>query len=175
MSTYDGMPSMLSVEEAQEKIMGMFAPLEPERKPILEALGQVLAEDVAAEFDIPPLSNSGMDGYAVRCQSIQGATAETPKVLRLIGQVAAGQLPRQEVVPGTAVRIMTGAPIPSGADAVVPFEDTDEFERKAAGDVVSEGMEVKVRVDLPKGANIRPAGQDIRRGQVVLTRGTVLR
>ena len=175
MSTYDGLPSMISVEEARDKILGMFSPLETEKKPILEALGQVLAEDVAADSDIPPLSNSGMDGYAVRHQSIQGATAETPRVLRLIGQVAAGQLPRQEVVPGTAVRIMTGAPIPAGADTVVPFEDTDEYERKASGALVADEMEIKIRADLPETANIRPAGQDIQRGQVVLTAGTVLR
>ena len=162
---------MLSVEEARDRILSYFAPLEPETRPLLEALGQVLTQDAHATFDIPPLDNSAMDGYAVQFDSIRGAQSEHPRELRVIGQLAAGQLPQDTVVPGTAVRIMTGAPIPPGADTVVPFEETDEVERKAAGHPTDR---VAVRVQVPQGANIRPAGRDVRRGETVLPQGTVL-
>ncbi|MDP6101843.1 MAG: molybdopterin molybdotransferase MoeA [Dehalococcoidia bacterium] len=170
-----GMPYMLSVEEAQERILDMFQALEAERKSLLEALGQVLAEDVVSTLDIPPLTNSAMDGYAVLYGDIAGATHDGPKELRVIGYLAAGQLPEQEVVDGAAVRIMTGAPIPPGADTVVPFEETDEFEMKGRGIGPLEITDIKVKVDVPRGSNLRPAGQDIQKGQMVLKKGTLLR
>ena len=166
---------MLSVEEAQERILDMFQALEAERKSLLEALGQVLAEDVVSTLDIPPLTNSAMDGYAVLYGDIAGATHDGPKELRVIGYLAAGQLPEQEVVDGAAVRIMTGAPIPPGADTVVPFEETDEFEMKGRGIGPLEITDIKVKVDVPRGSNLRPAGQDIQKGQMVLKKGTLLR
>jgi molybdopterin molybdotransferase len=166
---------MLTVEEAQSRILEMFHSLEPERKPLLEALGQVLVGDVVSSMDIPPLANSAMDGYAVQHESIVGADPDAPGALRVIGQVAAGQLPQQDVTYGTAVRIMTGAPVPNGADTVVPFESTDEFEGKMSGKDPMETGEIRVMQALPKGSHIRPAGQDIKQGQLVLKRGTVLR
>lgn len=164
--------SMLSVEEALERILGFFHPLEPEERPIPEALGQVLAEDVVSPLDIPPLDNSAMDGYAVQASSTAGASRESPVLLRVVGSVAAGQLPQQEVTPGTAVRIMTGAPVPRGADAIVPFEDTDEVERRRSGRGLSE---IAIYIEVPPGAEVRPAGQDVRKGEKVLSRGMVLR
>ena len=162
----------MSVEEARERILAFFHVLEPERKPILDALGQVLAEDIEGRFDIPPLANSAMDGYAVQATSVAGASPEHPMNLRVTGTVAAGHLPTVAVEAGTAVRIMTGAPIPDGADAVVPFEDTDEVERR----VSSVSMDtIGVNVAAPIGANVRPAGQDVRVGQQVLQKGAVLR
>ncbi len=166
---------MLSVEEARSRILEMFQPLESERKPILEALGQVLAEDVSSPMSIPPLANSAMDGYAVQSSDITGATPDTPTSLRVIGQVAAGQLPQNEVVPGTAVRIMTGGPIPPGADMVVPFEDTDEYDLKSSGMGLSDIAEIKVNIGASEGSNVRPAGQDISKGQTVLKKGMLLR
>ena len=166
---------MLSVEEARSRILEMFQPLESERKPILEALGQVLAEDVSSPMSIPPLANSAMDGYAVQSSDITGATPDTPTSLRVIGQVAAGQLPQNAVVPGTAVRIMTGGPIPPGADTVVPFEDTDEYDLKSSGMGLSDIAEIKVNIGAPEGSNVRPAGQDITKGQTVLKKGMLLR
>jgi len=175
MNLNQGMHYMLSVEEAQERILGMFQALESERKPLLDALGQVLAEDVVSTLDIPPLTNSAMDGYAVRYEDIEGATYDAPRELRVVGYLAAGQLPQQEVIYWTAVRIMTGAPIPPGADTVVPFEETDEFEMKGLGIGPMEITEIKVMVDIPRGSNLRPAGQDIQRGQMVLRKGMLLR
>ena len=163
---------MLSVEEALERILGGFSVLEVEEKPLLEAMGQTLAEDVVASFNIPPLDNSAMDGYAVRYSDITGAATEKPRVLQVIGQVAAGQLPDREVAAGTAIRIMTGAPIPQGADAVVPFEETDEVERKTAGRGLEE---IAIRTDVGLGANVRPSGEDVAQGQRVLQYGAALR
>ena len=124
---------MLSVEEAYRQIMACFAPLEAEEKPILECLGQTLAVDVSSPLALPPLANSGMDGYAVRRDDIAGASEDAPRNLRVIGLVAAGQVSDQTVEPGTAIRIMTGAPVPAGADTVVPFEETDEVQRRNSG------------------------------------------
>ena len=97
-----------------------------EESPILSSLGQVLAEDVRSDINIPPLDNSAMDGYAVRAADSRGASEKSPRVLRVIDTIAAGSVPKAEVEPGTADRIMTGAPIPKGADAVVRFEHTDQ-------------------------------------------------
>lgn len=163
---------MISVDEALNKILEFVEVLEAEEKPLLECLGQVLAEDIYAPFDIPPHDNAAMDGYAVQARSIAGASYENPKVLRVIGEVAAGFVPELRVEPGTAIRIMTGAPLPDGADVVVPFEDTDEVDRK--GSVSSMG-EIGIRVSSPEGANIRRRGEDIAKGELVLQRGKLLR
>ena len=98
--------SMISVEEALERILGFFEVLEPEEKPILDALGQVLAEDVVSPIDIPPLDNSAMDGYAVQAASVRGATEESPVVLDVLGSVAAGQV-RRERTPSSPSRTPT--------------------------------------------------------------------
>ena len=163
---------MLSVEEAYERIMSSFRPLEPVATPILDTLGHVLAEDISSPLDLPPMANSGMDGYAVRRDDIIDASPGHPQQLKVIGLVAAGQLPSQTVVPGTAVRIMTGAPVPDGADTVVPFEETDEVQRRNAGLPLEE---VTILASLPLGSNVRPAGEDVRRGQLVLEAGTLVR
>lgn len=155
---------LLSVEEAQERVLALVRPLEPERVPILEALGRVLAEDVCADFNIPPLDNSAMDGYAIRAEDTIGASPDHPVRLRIIGNLAAGYTFQQAVEPGTAVRIMTGAPIPPGADTVIRFERT-----RRDGDVVEILQEVR------RGRNIRRAGEDVRCGELVLPQGTLLR
>lgn len=164
--------SMLSVEEALERILGFFSTLESEEKPLLDAIGQVLAEDAVSQYDIPPLDNSAMDGYAVQAADVIGASKDTPVTLKVIGIVAAGSLPQETVVPGTTVRIMTGAPVPEGADSVIPFEDTDELDRRASGKPIEE---IGIRFEVGKGADIRLAGQDVQKGQLVLKKGVVLR
>ena len=163
---------MLSVEEALERILSFSHVLESEDKPIVEALGQVLAEDAVAGFDIPPLDNSAMDGYAVQASSVKGASGDSPTILRVVGSVAAGELPGVGVTSGTAVCIMTGAPVPKGADAIVPFEDTDEVARRDSGQSISE---IGINVAVERQAHIRPQGQDMRGGKRVLEKGTVLR
>jgi molybdopterin molybdotransferase len=155
---------MLSVEQALERILAAFQPLGPERVPILDGLGRVLAEDVYADAHIPPHANSSMDGYAVLAADTTGATREAPVRLEVVGELAAGYVTETEVTPGTAIRIMTGAPIPSGADAVVRVEDT-----AVAGKCADFFVEVQV------GNYIRPAGEDVRQGDLVLKQGTVIR
>ncbi len=155
---------MLSVEEALARVLAAFEPLAPERTPILEALGQVLAEDIFAEMDIPPLPNSAMDGYAVRCDDTEGALPDHPRRLRVVADLAAGYVLDEPIRPGTAVRIMTGAPVPPGAEAVIPFEEVER-----------DGDDILVFRRYPHNKNIRAAGEDVRAGQKVLARGTVLR
>ena len=163
---------MISVEEALEKILSYVAVLEPERKPILDCLGQVLAEDVYSTIDIPPLDNSAMDGYALRAEDTRGAGESSARYLAVIGEVAAGSMPKKKVRPGTAIRIMTGAPLPEGADAVVMFEDTDEVNRKSPrGDL----SQIGVLCQAKKGSNVRCKGEDISRGELALKKGTLLR
>jgi molybdopterin molybdotransferase len=163
---------MLTVEEAFQRIMACFTRLEPEEKPLLECLGQVLAVDVTSPLDLPPLANSGMDGYAVIQEDIRGASPDNPRLLQVIGVVAAGQVSTQTVTHGTAIRIMTGAPIPEGADTVVPFEETDEVERRNSGKSLSQ---IFIQSDLPPQCNVRPSGEDVQRGQLVLEAGTLIR
>jgi molybdopterin molybdotransferase len=160
---------MLSVEEAIQKILDEVAVLETESVPILEAQGQVLAEDIIAAINVPPLDNSAMDGYAVRAQDTEGAGKSSPKILHVIDTVIAGSISHQTVKLGTAVRIMTGAPLPRGADAVVQFENTDEDKRKSP--VTEIGILAEAKPDL----NIRKAGEDTAKGTVALKKGVVIR
>jgi len=163
---------MISVEEAFEKILSHVEVLEPERKPILNCLGQVLAEDVYSTIDIPPLDNSAMDGYALRAEDTRGAGETSPRYLAVVGEVAAGSMPTKEVRPGTAIRIMTGAPLPEGADAVVQFENTDEVNRKSSGGDLSQ---IGILCQAKKELNVRGRGEDIAKGNLILKKGKVLR
>lgn len=167
---------MIPVEEALDRILSYVDALPSEERPLVDALGQVLAEEIIAGFNIPPLDNTAMDGYAVRASDTVGAAEDAPVSLAVIGEVAAGYEYAGEVQPGTAVRIMTGAPIPRGADAVVPFEETDEpFERAPARTGRLEATSVRIFKAARPGANIRRAGEDLREGEVVVRSGTVLR
>ena len=160
---------MISVEQALDKILGYVTVLEDEESPILDSMGQVLAEDVYSGIDVPPLDNSAMDGYAVQAGDTRGAGEQSPRLLRVIDTVPAGSLAEREVEPGTAIRIMTGAPIPKGADSVVMFEDTDETQRQGSA------AEIGILREVETGLNIRRAGEDIAKGSLVLSKGAVLR
>ncbi|OGN99860.1 MAG: hypothetical protein A2Y58_02070 [Chloroflexi bacterium RBG_13_51_52] len=165
---------MLSVEEALQKILAEVNVLETETVPIMESLGQVLAEDIISDINVPPLDNSAMDGFAVRSDDTRGASEKTPNILKVIDTVLAGGMSRKEVAPGTAIRIMTGAPIPTGADSVVQFEDTDDQKPK---DIPAKqrANEVAVFSETRPDQNIRLAGEDISRGKIVLRKDTVIR
>ena len=160
---------MISVDEALEKVLEHVDILEVEESPILNCLGQVLAEDISSPINIPPRDNSAMDGYAVRSADTRGASPKSPRPLRVIETVIAGATPRREVKAGEAIRIMTGAPIPKGADAVVRFEDTDESERQGVP------QEIGILVEVEPGLAVRRAGEDISAGSLVLRKGTVIR
>ena len=162
---------LMEVEEARQEILAHIQPLEPEAVPLLEALGRTLAEDIQATENIPPFDNSAMDGYAVRAADVGGAGPQHPVTLRVIANLAAGVAPAEAVGPQTAIRIMTGAPLPPGADAVVPFEDTDEG---LAGGTASPGQ-VQIMRAVRAGDNVRRSGEDVHQGEVVLERGVALR
>ncbi|MCC7362989.1 MAG: molybdopterin molybdotransferase MoeA [Dehalococcoidia bacterium] len=165
---------MIPVEEARDRILSFFHRLEPVRVPVLDSLGQVLAADVIAPFDIPPLDNTAMDGYAVRAADTTGATEADPRELAVIADLAAGYVLDTPVGPGEAVRIMTGAPMPPGADSVVPFEETDETLREV-GEAPTKGDRVRVFKAANPAANIRFRGEDVKAGQVVIAAGRVVR
>ena len=143
-------------------------------RPILDCLGQVLAEDISSSIDVPPLDNAAMDGYAVQSKDTRNASKESPRFLSVIGMVAAGSISECEVKPGTAIRIMTGAPIPKGADSVVRFEDTDELWRRESS-ISQLPTEIGILCEAEAGLNIRRAGEDITRGSIVLSKGVVIR
>ncbi len=151
---------VLSVEEALERILATVSLLEPEQVGLLEAEGRVLLEKIVADRDIPPLTNAAMDGYAVRGEDV----ADGPTELRIVGEAAAGHVSDVILEPGQAVRIMTGAPVPKGADTVVRFEDTR-----------TDGLRVDILGAYTPGKNVRQAGEDVRASEVVLQPGRVLR
>lgn len=157
---------MYSVDEALERILTAFERLPAQKTALDEALGMTLAEDVISEIDLPPFPNSSMDGFAVRAADVEQPNVE----LAVIGDIPAGSYPSQTVGAGQAMRIMTGAPMPNGADMVIPVEDTD-------GECMSPTLPKTVRVKVrgKTGDYVRPTGEDIRRGQTVLRAGRALR
>ncbi len=169
---------MLSVEEAFARIVSQFAVLETEEVPLLDALGRVLAEDVVSAEDVPAFDNSAMDGYAVRFADTQTASAKQPVSLCVIGDLAAGAVPEAPLASGEAVRIMTGAPVPPGSDAVVPFEDTDRTDWAKFGTPPgASGDPATVGILLPPEHydNVRFRAEDIKIGDRVLAQGNRIR
>lgn len=159
------------VEEALVEVLNHVSTLEAEEKPLLSALGQVVAEDVRSPYGLPMLDMCGPDGYAVRSEDIRRANPENPAVLKIAGRVRAGQVPRHHVGPGEAMRVMTGSPVPDGADCIVPFENTDEPAGKN-GPSCDEPSYVKIYRAEKSRANIRPAGNNVAKGALVLPRGS---
>src|SRR4051812_32318376 len=155
--------ALISVDEHLETVLAAVSPLSSLDLTLQDAHGCVLAEDVATTFPLPPFDNSAMDGYAVRAADLSAATEDAPVVLPVVGDVAAGSTGPYTVQPGLTVRIMTGAPIPVGADAVVQQEWTDQGVAQVA-----------IRRSVAAGHNIRRAGDDASSGITVLGAGTHL-
>lgn len=155
---------MLRVEEASERILAEIRTLAAESVPLRAALGRVCAEDILATVTMPPWSNSSMDGYAVRSADITPVMKGEPVTLRVVATIAAGEFAPKVLKRGQAMRIMTGAPVPGGADSVIRKEDTDGG---------SEKVEIRDARDVWK--NIRPAGEDYQRGELLAKRGTPIR
>jgi molybdenum cofactor synthesis domain-containing protein len=154
---------VISLEDAQQLIVGAVAPIAPRAVALAEARGLVLARDVIASEMVPPFANTAMDGFAVRAVDTDGASEQEPVKLRIVGEVAAGHAPTIAVGTGEAVRIMTGAPVPDGADAIVMVERT-----RADGDAVA------IFQSATPGDHVRPAGGDLEAGQQVFDAGTML-
>ncbi|MGW7270266.1 molybdotransferase-like divisome protein Glp [Streptomyces sp. NPDC054864] len=177
-----GQEHVWSVSEHLDDILGSVRPLEPIELQLLDAQGCVLVEDVTVPVSLPPFDNSSMDGYAVRVADIAGASEEFPAVLTVIGDVAAGQSEQPTVGAGQAARIMTGAPLPPGAEAVVPVEWTDgglgegPVSGMRAHSAAPDGASGEVHVHRPAEAraHVRARGSDVQAGDRALTAGTVL-
>lgn len=154
---------LLTVAQARERILDRVAALDSETVALPEARGRVLAEEIRSEWDVPPFANSAMDGYAVRARDVAQASAAQPVRLRVLGEIRAGAAPPGSVQPQTALRIMTGAMVPDGSDAVVRVEDTAEHDGT-----------VDVRVPVAAGTSLRAAGSDLHRGDLLATAGRVV-
>lgn len=157
------MSEPIPVEELLDRILGTVEPLSHFPQPLMEVLGLAVAEDVAAPIALPTFDNSAMDGYAVVAADVADASPEQPVRLPVVGEIGAGQANLLAMSPGSAVKIMTGAPVPAGCDAVVPYEWTD---RGVARVEISETPQV--------GQNIRRAGEDVAAGDLLVREGTVL-
>ncbi len=155
---------MIPLEEVRAEILGAIEVLEPVEVERSDALGLVLADDVVSSEPIPPFANTAMDGYAVRAASTAGASAEAPVRLRVVGELPAGRAPSIAVGDGEAIRIMTGAPLPDGADAIVMVERTERDGDDA----------VRVFHEAAPGDHVRRAGGDLDAGDLVFSTGTVL-
>jgi molybdopterin molybdotransferase len=154
---------LLAVEDYLERVLARIEPMPAFEHPLMDAIGLPVAEDVIAPVSLPVFDNSGMDGYAVAFRDVADATAERPVHLPVVGEIAAGQTTIFTLTPGTAVRIMTGAPIPQGSTAVVPFEWAEE-----------QGREVLVSRAPEEGQHIRFAGEEVQKGDVLMRRGEVI-
>jgi molybdopterin molybdotransferase len=154
---------LLTVAQARERILDRIAALDSEPVALTEARGRVLAEEVRAERDVPPFANSAMDGYAIRAGDVMQASTANPVRLQVLGEIRAGAAPPAAVQPQTALRIMTGAMIPEGSDAVVRIEDTAEHDGT-----------VEVRVPVAAGTSLRAVGSDLHRGDLLATAGRVI-
>ena len=163
------MTDMISLEEARELVLAKVAPLGSEEVPLLDVVGRVAAADLTSDIDIAPFAHSAMDGFALRADEIAGATEEAPVALKVIAEIGAGDVFSGAIAPGECVRIMTGAPLPDDADAVVKYEIVAVL----AGDG-KPGSTVAFSAPAKPGANVRAAGEEARAGEVVVERGEVI-
>jgi len=153
----------VTVDSALETILASVFLVDGENIPLLKACGRILYEDVQSDVNVPPCDNSAMDGFAVRAESTTGATENTPRHFMLRGEIQAGGYSNTiPVAKETAIRIMTGAPIPPGANAVIPVENTEEDTNRGV---------ISVFMELREYDNIRFAGEDIKVNQKVLNKG----
>jgi len=163
--------SLIKVEDALNRILSKVTPVDSELVPLAESFGRVLAKPIVSEVNVPPFANSAMDGYAIVAADSTDAADQSPVRLKVIDNVPAGGTPSEKIISQTAARIMTGAPMPAGADAVIRFEETSEY---ISSDNVAED-EVLLYRPVRAGDNVRLAGEDIKAGQTILETGHRLR
>jgi molybdopterin molybdotransferase len=157
---HDSGEGLLSVEEARERVLSQITPLPPIELPLTDAYGCVTAEDIRSEIDLPEFASSAMDGFAVRADDVATASPARPVELKVVGRAMIGQRPDATVGAGEAVKIATGAPIPAGADAVIPIENAEDREDRV---LLLEAAET--------GRHVRPRGEDVRQGDVLVPAG----
>lgn len=166
------MTPLLNVDTALKNILASVKTLPAETISLAEAHNRVIADDIISPIDLPPFDNSAMDGYALHFEDSTGASQSSPATLPVVMDIPAGSAPDEQLPRGQAARIMTGAPIPAGADAVIPVEDTDDDWAK--GDSSGAPERVQLYRSLRPGENIRRAGENIAQGERVMRAGTVI-
>ena len=167
------MSSLLSVDEAKKKIIDKFTTLEAETIPLNAAAGRVLAENIVSGIDLPLFPNSSMDGFAVRSIDVECATYDKQKTLKIVDDIPAGKVSLVTIEEDQTSRIMTGAPLPAGADAVIPIEDTNQFKPGKPSEPLP--LEIKVFRSVQTGDFVRQKGEDIQSGEEVLSSGKRIR
>ena len=167
------MAALLTVDEALARILAKITPLATETIALEHALGRVIAQDVYASGNLPPFPNSSMDGFALQAEDIVEASLEHPVVLQVVMDVPAGKAPSGSIKRGEAARIMTGAPLPDGANAVIPVESTDA--KWTPGSDIALPKQVSVNRSIHAGDYIRLVGEDVRAGEQIIQSGTLLR
>ena len=160
------------IPQAQEKLMAAFSTVESEHIPLAGSAGRVLAESIYSDIDLPFFANSSMDGFAIRAEDVVNADRNLPVVLVVVADIPAGAAPKVTLRTGQAARIMTGAALPHGADAVVRVEDTDFGVRDPGSEVPKH---IQIFVSIPAGENVRPRGEDVSQGELVLNPNRRLR
>ncbi|MCR8978345.1 gephyrin-like molybdotransferase Glp [Brevibacillus laterosporus] len=157
----------LRVEEAQKRILSRITTMNTEEIALVDSIGRRLADPIYATNDVPAFPRAGMDGYAIRCEGIEKATPAEPLTYRIVGDIAAGSAPAMKLNKGEAVRIMTGASVPEGANAVIMFEQTQQYEQ-------NEQAFVQVKHNVGQGQNIAQVGEEIQEGQAIIEPGRII-
>lgn len=165
---------MISVNEALDRLLLSFSPVDSEEVPLEKAAGRILSTHVTSEIDLPLFTNSSMDGFAVKAEDVHGADPSSPVRLQIIEDIPAGKEPSRVIEKNQASRIMTGAPLPEGADAVVPIEDTDQYELESRKELVLPD-EIEIYRSIKPGAYVRKKGEDISARDTVLKANSQLR
>jgi molybdopterin molybdotransferase len=166
------MSTLLDVKKAQQRLLSVFKPKNVDVIAIADASGRVLSDSIKSDKDLPPFSNSSMDGFAVRSSDVKTASNDHPITLEVVTDVPAGRVANVTINPGQAARIMTGAPIPAGADAVVPVEATNFDEREPG---IPAPEMVQIFTPVQGGDYVRPKGEDVRNGETLIERGRIMR
>ena len=167
------MSQLLNVDKAIAQILETITPLNSEQIPLTKSFNRILAEDIISNIDLPPFANSSMDGYAIHAEDSESASQDHPAELRVTMDIPAGVAPEGQLERGEAARIMTGAPVPDGANAIIPVEDTDDDWNKAKLTDVPANISIYRRVEA--GDYIRAVGENIQQGDLLLPAGTRIR
>ncbi len=166
---------MISVSEAIQRLLSSFSPVAIEEVPLLQAAGRVLSKKIKSDINLPLFTNSSMDGFAVRAEDVEGAREDQPVILNVVEDIPAGKRPSKKIGNNQTARIMTGAPLPDGANAVVPIEDTDQYNSDSRTQSYLLPAEIKVRRSVSEGDYVRLVGEDVTSGEVVLEPNSRLR
>ena len=166
---------MISVSEALQRLVSSFSSVDIEEVPLLQAAGRILSTEIKSEINLPLFTNSSMDGFAVRAEDVEGAREDQPVILTVVEDIPAGRRPTRKLGINQTARIMTGAPLPEGANAVVPVEETDQYNSGSRTESLLLPAEIEVRRSVSEGDYIRWVGEDVTSGEVVLQPNSRLR